>query len=210
MIKSIKKIVKAEPYKLSAAKGLDAKRIPPKPLVLAAERFLQQTYGKPDGGENDRNLWLEKLSPPHVYLNHRLLMAKELDPGAVADRLADWLRTQPGILAAYPAHRFSGARGGDPVRVQVRASYHPDRGGDVVVVTKPYSLLDDYETGTSHGTPHEYDTHVPLIVFAPGVAGGVRTEKVTPLHAAAIASRLLGVDPPKTAEYPVPASLYGK
>jgi hypothetical protein len=196
---------------VSAAKGLDAKRIPPKPLVLAAERFLQETFGKPAGGDADRNLWLEKLSPPHVYLNHRLLRAKGIDPDAAAAKLAAWLPTQPGIQAALPrSYILSPDRRFDQVRDQVRACYHPDRGGDVVVVTKPLYLLDDQGTGTSHGTPHEYDTHVPLVVLAPGVPGGKRSEPVTPLHAAAVVSRLLGVEPPKTARYPAPATLFGK
>ncbi len=183
------------------------KRIRPQPLVLAAERFLQATYGKPDGGE--RNLWLEALVPPHVYLNHRLLAAKGLKPEEVAGKLAEWLPTLPGVQAAYTPGMF-GRTDFDPLREQVRLCYHPDRGGDVVVVTKPYYLIDKYDTGTSHGTPHEYDTHVPLLVLAPGVAGGRRSETVTPLHLAAIASRLLGVPPPAAAQYPVPATLFGK
>ena len=189
---------------VSAAKGIDARRIVPKPLVLAAERFLQDTFGKPDAG-----LYLEKLSPPHVYLNHRLLKAKGIDPAEAASKLAGWLPTQPGVQAAYTPRMFL-LKNLDPVRDQVQACYHPDRGGDVVMVTKPYYLLDDQGTGTSHGTPHEYDTHVPLLVFAPEVSGGQRSEKVTPLHAAAVASKLLGVDPPKAAQYPVPATLYAK
>ncbi len=196
---------------VSAAKGLDAKRLPPKELVLKAERFLQDTFGKPDGSQTDRNLWLETLSPPHVYLNHRLLAAKGLDPADVADKLADWLKTQPGIETALTRRDIlSPGRTLDPVREQVKVCFHPDRGGDVVVVTKPLYLLDDQGTGTSHGTPHDYDTHVPLIVYAPGVAGGQRAEKVTPMHIAPVAAKLLGVDPPKTALYPVPATLYGK
>ena len=196
---------------VSAAHGMDAKRIPPKPLVLAAERFLQGELGKPEGGETDRNLWLEKLSPPHVYLNHRLLKAKGIDPAEAADKLARWLATQPGIQAAFTRRDLEAPdKKSDELRDQVRASYHPDRGGDVFVVTKPLYLLDDQGTGTSHGAPHDYDTWVPLVVFAPGVTGGKRTEPVTPLHGAAVASKLLGLTPPATAKYPVPATLYGK
>lgn len=196
---------------VSQARGKDAKRIPPKPLVLAAERFLQDTFGKPEGGGKDRNLWVEALSPPYVYLNHRLLAAKGLDPAEVADKLAEWLPTQPGVQAAYTRRQILDPKPNeDPLRDQLRAGYHPDRGGDVAVVTRPLDLLDDQGTGTSHGTPHDYDTWVPLVVFAPGVPGGKRTEPVTPLHAAAVASKLLGVAPPKTAQYPVPATLYGK
>jgi predicted AlkP superfamily pyrophosphatase or phosphodiesterase len=183
------------------------RRIRPQGMILAAERFLQATYGKPGGGDPER--WLEALAPPHIYLNHRLLAAKGLNPEEVAGKLAAWLAQQPGIQTAFTAGQLR-QPSSDPLREQVRLCYHPARGGDVVAVPKPYFLIDRYDTGTSHGTPHEYDTHVPLVVFAPGVAGGKHDEKVTPLHAAAVVSKLLGVTPPATAQYPVPATLYGK
>ena len=193
------------------ATGGRGKRVPPKPLVLAAERFLQQTFGNPGGAGGERDLWLEKLSPPHAYLNHRLLAAKGLDPATVADKLARWLETQPGIQKAFTrAEVLATDAPADRLREQVRMSFHPDRAGDVVVVTKPYHLLDDVGTGTSHGTPHRYDTWVPLVVLAPGVTGGPRPEPVTPLHAAAVAGKLLGVGPPAGAKYPVPAGLFGR
>jgi hypothetical protein len=74
---------------------------------------------------------------------------------------------------------------------------------------KPNHLLTDRPTGTTHGTPHRPDTHVPLLVYGPGVPGGRRAEPVTPQHAAAVLAHFLGVDPPRDAAYPVPATLFG-
>ena len=90
----------------------------------------------------------------------------------------------------------------------MKRSFHPDRSGDVYVVLKPYYLLSTtIGTGTTHGTPHDYDCHVPLLVYGPGVGGGPRDERVTPQAAAAVFARFLGVDPPKDADFPVPATL---
>lgn len=187
------------------------KRMRPAELILKAERFLQDTYGRPAGGTGDRTIWLEALAPPHVYLNHRLLKARGIDPDDAADKLAAWLPSQPGIQAAYSRRAIeSPSDKPDLLRESVRLCYRSDRGGDVLAVPKPYHLFDKDDTGTSHGTPHSYDTHVPLLVYAPGVPGGQRAERVTPLHMAPIASKLLGVDPPKTALYPLPSTLYGK
>src|SRR5207237_3146731 len=94
---------------------------------------------------------------------------------------------------------------------RVRRSFVPDRCGDVYVVLKPYYLLTSpLAPGTTHGTPHDYDTHVPLLVYGPGVKGGVRDEPVTPQATAAVFARFLGVKPPASAEFPVPATLDGK
>ena len=90
----------------------------------------------------------------------------------------------------------------------VRKCYHPDRCGDLAVIPKPYHLITTYLTGTSHGTPHPYDTHVPLLAFGPGIRGGPRPERVTPQAAAAILARGVGVPPPAAAEVRVPAGLF--
>ena len=94
------------------------------------------------------------------------------------------------------------------------AGHQAERCGDVYVVLRPYYLPTakpfnptNPETGTTHGTPFNYDTHVPLLVYGPGISGGVRTEPITPQATAAIFSRWLGLRLPDKADFPVPATL---
>jgi hypothetical protein len=84
---------------------------------------------------------------------------------------------------------------------RMRLSFHSERSGDVAIVLQPYCFLwgSKSDTGTSHGTPHPYDTHVPLVVYCSGVIKGVRAEPITPLATAAILSRALRVPPPASA-----------
>src|SRR5262249_3354633 len=96
----------------------------------------------------------------------------------------------------------------DEVGTRVKKSFHPARSGDVVMVLKPYHFVSEYSTGTTHGTPHAYDTHVPLLVYGPGIRPGPRKDAVTPQAAAAILSRALGIKPPACAEAPVPEKLF--
>ena len=66
----------------------------------------------------------------------------------------------------------------------VKRSFYPECSGDVMVVLKPYYLFsppllsmnpDKLPTyRTSHGTPHAYDTHVPLLVMGPRIKPGQR------------------------------------
>ena len=44
-------------------------------------------------------------------------------------------------------------------------------------------------TGTTHGSPYSYDTHVPLVVMGPGVKAGVRHERVSPELTAALLAK---------------------
>jgi predicted AlkP superfamily pyrophosphatase or phosphodiesterase len=195
---------------VSAARGLDARRVSLSRLVLGAERALQTAYGEPAGGDaekKDRTIWIEAASVPYIYLNHRLLKSRDIDADDAAEKLAAWLREQDVVYRAYTRKQLLGPANGDEVLARMSKSYHPDRGGDVAVVLKPYHVPSTSTTGTTHGSPHEYDTHVPLLVYGPGVAGGKRTEKVTPQHAAPIVADFLGVPPPKACEYNLPATL---
>src|SRR4029453_13934211 len=76
----------------------------------------------------------------------------------------------------------------DRIAAMARRSYYPDRAGDVFLVLKPFyvpSLEFTGATGTTHGAPYDYDTHVPLLVIGPGVVGGTKFELVAPQAMAA-------------------------
>jgi predicted AlkP superfamily pyrophosphatase or phosphodiesterase len=194
------------PLPEAAKDGRVAKRPQLAPLVAGAEAFLAARFGGPAGPK-----WVEAVSLPHVYLNHRRLKDAGVDPVAAAGELAGWLRGQPEVYRAYPRAEVVAAPAGgeDKILAAVRKSYHPDRGGDVFIVGRPFWLFGsaEYPTGTTHGSPHEYDTHVPLLVYGPGVTGGRRAEPVAPQQAAPIAAAFLGVPAPRDCEYGLPATL---
>jgi arylsulfatase A-like enzyme len=190
---------------VSRANGLEAARVPATLLSKGAEAYLTGRYGAGEG----KFRYLEATQGPWAYLNRRGIAQRGLDPEAVEADLAEWLRGQPGIAAVYTrAQLLAGVDAEDPIGRAVRKSFHPDRSGDLMVVVKPHHLFLTALTGTTHGTPHPYDTHVPLLVYAPGVAGGPRTEPVTPLAVPAILGRTLGITPPASAAYPVPGTLF--
>ncbi len=190
---------------VAKAQGKDAGRIAPDALTRAAEKHLREKLGKFD----EKTHLIASASYPWIYLNQKLLAEKNLKAEDVELALADWLRNQPGILAAYMRTRLlQGVAAEDPVGLRVRKSFHPDRSGDVYVVAKPYYQITSYLTGTGHGTPHGYDTHVPLVVFGAGVRPGVREDAVTPQASAAVLAHALRVRPPAAAEVPVPGQLF--
>jgi arylsulfatase A-like enzyme len=78
-------------------------------------------------------------------------------------------------------------------------AFHARRSGDVLFVMQPYHVHVE-KTGTTHGSPWRYDSHVPLIFLGPGVERGTVDRKI---HAAALAptvSRLIGVPIPAASE----------
>jgi Type I phosphodiesterase / nucleotide pyrophosphatase len=188
---------------LSRARGLAAARVP-LPSRKDAEAFLSTTFAAPDGTR-----WVEAVAESWFYLNRAVLRERGLASATVEAALAGWLKEQPGILAVYTRTQLeAGVPADDVLGQHVRRSFHPERCGDLMVVLKPYYLFSgDPGTGTAHGTPHAYDTHVPLVAYGGGIRPGVFSEAVTPQAAAAILAHRLGVKRPARAEAPLPEGL---
>jgi predicted AlkP superfamily pyrophosphatase or phosphodiesterase len=210
---------------VSTKKGLEAKRVSAFTLISGAEKHLSETYkskvpvdDKAPANEAEaktRMRWLEAVPAPNLYLNRKFIKDRGLNVEDVADELAKWMREQEGIQAVYTAKQLSGpVDTKDKFFEPVALSFLPERSGDLYVVLKPYHLIKGVEdrrttdTGTNHGSPHDYDRHVPLMVFGPGLDAGTKKDAVTPLHGAAIAAKFLGVSAPKQAMYPVPGGLW--
>jgi arylsulfatase A-like enzyme len=51
-------------------------------------------------------------------------------------------------------------------------------------------------TGTTHGTPYDYDNHVPLLVFGPGIKPGTYSRTVAINDVAPTLANILGVETP--------------
>jgi hypothetical protein len=82
----------------------------------------------------------------------------------------------------------------DPVGNAVSLGFYAPRFGDLYILQEPYYLFD--ATGTSHGTPYDYDTHVPLIFYGPGIKKGVYTTRVAVNDVAPTLAQMLGVERP--------------
>jgi len=191
---------------VSRRAGREAARIPSSLLGSQAEKLLDEEFG----GSKDHARWVEATSGPWVYLNRKLIEESKLKPADVEDALATWLKKQKGVQTAYTRHALlRGVPTADRIGQSVRRSFYSDRSGDIFVVLKPYHLLSSpLSTGTTHGTPHAYDTHVPLLVYGPGIVKGVRKDEVTPQSAAAILSRALRIKAPAHADAAVPERLF--
>lgn len=194
---------------VSRAAGREAGRVDPAFLASRAESFLVERLGEP----GQRQRWLQASVAPWLYLNQALIRARGLREPDVERLLADWARRQPGIQEAYTAGQLAGdLPANDRLGRQVQRCFYPGRSGDVALVVKPYFVFWSSlpGTGTSHGSPHDYDTHVPLLVFGPGVAAGVRKEPITPQAAAAILAHAVGLKMTTDPDATVPAGLFSR
>lgn len=194
---------------VSRQRGLDARRVSPRPMIAKAEKFLQ---GKFDKSAERKGDCIESVVGNMIYLNRGWLKACGLKQAEVEAALADLLKKQEGVETVYTRTQLVvGVAADDKIGQAVRRSFHPERSGDVMVVSKPYYLFSSpLGTGTTHGTPYDYDTHVPLLVWGAGIGGGVHKEAVTPQAIVPILARALGIKPPAAADAPLPKGLFGE
>jgi hypothetical protein len=145
-----------------------------------------------------------------LYLNQGYIKSKGATTEQVARALARWMAQQPGISAAYTQAELLRDDLPDEVAAMTRRSIVPGRAGDVMLVIEKLCLLTSELSGTTHGAPWDYDTHVPLVVMGPGIKPGVRKERVSPEHMALILSRAAGVKPPAKAARALPEGLFAE
>jgi hypothetical protein len=70
----------------------------------------------------------------------------------------------------------------------------PGRSGDLFVVLRSGVIIDPYDgKGSTHGSPWEYDTHVPLIFWGGGIKPSELTSPTTPYDLAPTLASWLGV-----------------
>jgi arylsulfatase A-like enzyme len=92
----------------------------------------------------------------------------------------------------------------DEIARQAWNSRCPGRSGDLFVVPRFGVLVDPYfGKGSTHGSPWEYDTHVPMILWGGGFVPRVLTAPSTPYDLAPTLGSLLGVSLPDATGKPL-------
>lgn len=119
----------------------------------------------------------------------------------------DVLLEQSSVAAAATRNDLLAGAGKTEMMQAFERAYHPRRSGDVLFATLPYHTHVG-ASGTTHGSPWRYDTHVPLIFFGAGVKHEIVERKT---HVAALGptvSRLLSLPvPPASDEEALPEPL---
>jgi len=135
---------------------------------------------------------------PFVYLEERSLTAlKETTHREVLALAAREIEALPGVARVYTSNdRAALAASRDDLDTRVYRSWDQRNGGDLFVVLEPHWLATSFPTGSTHGSPYEYDTHVPLLLYGTGVRAGRVYRPVAVVDLAPTLARLLGVAAP--------------
>jgi predicted AlkP superfamily pyrophosphatase or phosphodiesterase len=171
--------------------GVDAGVLSLPELQARIEKALEpMNYTKPV---------VARIAGNELYFSEGVYGRLKEDPAAMK-AVVNAISTMPGVAAVYRAEELG--NGTTPIaqtRKAVVLSYFAGRSGDLYVLQKPYWLMDNSAdgskrvTGTSHGTPYNYDQHVPVLFMGFGIQPGEYFEQVTPADITPTLAALTGV-----------------
>ena len=128
-----------------------------------------------------------------VYLDSARIVRMKHGFGDVRSEAMLCLQAMNGIEDAFFAGYMRSIE--TPSHKMVKAGFYAGRSGDVTFILKP-NWLQDFPKGTSHGSPYEYDTHVPLVWWGYKVVPGSSEEALAITQIAPTLSALLKIPVP--------------
>jgi hypothetical protein len=143
---------------------------------------------------------IEAYFQPYVYLNQAVIRDKGLDQAEVEKAVATELEKFDGVAYAISSTALRTSAVADTLLTRsVLRNFHRKRSGDVFLVFEPYVFINDFDgltVASTHGSPWNYDTHVPVVFARAGLKTQTVSRPVTPYDIASTLSAILGVKPP--------------
>ena len=172
------------------AKGIEARRAHPQVLEAAVEQALEKKYPGVDNLIADFSR--------DIYLNEEVIQRHHLERQEVEATLIDALLSTGLVEAVYThSQLLSDEPSNDPYIELFRNSFFQPRSPHLTVLVKKYTYLEPYVGGTGHGTPYDYDRHVPIVFMGPDIEPGVYPDPCGPQDIAPTLAKLLGLDYPR-------------
>ncbi|MEW5980066.1 MAG: alkaline phosphatase family protein [Acidobacteriota bacterium] len=170
--------------------GLDARRLHPRQIKEAVDLALTRSFPGVTG-------IISYYDAPHFYLDETVLERKKLKRSKVESVIREALMKTGWVEVVYThAQMVDGSAADQPYFSRFRNSFFESRSPHIIVCLKPYLYLDARVGGTGHGTPHDYDSHVPIIFFGSLIKAGRYDQPCGPEDIAPTLATLLGLDYP--------------
>jgi predicted AlkP superfamily pyrophosphatase or phosphodiesterase len=170
-------------------RGVEARRVRPNELTEPVEQALAQRFaGKHDLIEHVYN---------GVYLNLDALRSQGVKRADVEETVRQALLETGLVAAVYTQAELLGEPpANDPFFALHRESFFEPRSAHLLFRLQKYLYEDEFASGTGHGTPYDYDRHVPIVFMGPGVSPGQYEQDCGPVDIAPTLGRMLGIDYP--------------
>lgn len=199
--------------------GAPARRFKPATVVSLISQTLTSRYGEPSGG-----IWFSTYENPKrrltsnggIWVDGGVYLSKEATDALLRSGKINSLRDIeelvcdtvnsagiPGIYGCYGKRQVLEGRVADnDIRRHLSLSVHPLLSPDLIVLEEQLCLPGEGNSSvTNHATPYVYDTHVPIILYQPGlIKPGIFTQRVSTMDIAPTISLLIGTQFPSACD----------
>lgn len=170
-----------------AANHMPGGRMPGDTVKNAVQAALVKKYGEGN--------WVIGSWDLSLFLNQDLIAQKNLEQADVDKTAAAAAMGIAHIFRAYTKEQLAaGEVSGDQISRRVENGFNVRRSPDVEFIPEPYWLVSN--AVTTHGTPFDYDSHVPVIFMGTGINPGSYNESVIVNDIAPTVATILGVETP--------------
>ncbi len=161
-------------------------RLSVRQVMQEVERVLDQRWGEAD--------YVARIRYSDLYFHPGVFERLQQDRETMTAVLTT-LRAVPGVARVFRRDELSALRTSEDRQARAAAlSYFPGRSGDLTILPQPGWVASSM--AATHGTSHDYDARVPLILLGAGVRPGRYPQVASPADIAPTLAHLLGFDFP--------------
>lgn len=177
------------PEYASQVMGLESSRLKDAELMVDLMSKIDEKFGA------GKYFLTPKMIEGNLYFNHDTLAEKKIAPTEFCNFIREWALNTGKYIAGYSREQLLDGRTPGQLGQFVFNGYNAERSGDIVLVAKPL-LVPGGTTGTTHGSPWGYDTHVPVLFYGSAFKPGRYADEFYITDIAATLSSALRIDHP--------------
>ena len=138
---------------------------------------------------------IESYSNDQLFFNDSLIAATKLDITKLEEIASKAALGYEGVYIALTRTQLVNTEFSSGLNQVLQNGFSTKYSGDVIIVPRP-GWMNYPTTGTSHGSPFTYDTHVPLLFYGNGISPGFTDNRTHIKDIASTVASILGVQMP--------------
>ena len=143
--------------------------------------------------------YVSNYSNNQLFLNHEFIINNlgRDKIKIIQDYCAEYFLKHKGVKNTFTATQMHNFEYNNSTHAKIQQGFNRKRSGDVIIELQPGWISKYYENGgTTHGSSHSYDTHVPLIFWGNKVPKGNTNKLVNVKDIAPTISSILEISFP--------------